>query len=162
VADTRGHEWTPKKQIAFLGKLGMGFTVAAAAKACRQSRSSVYEHRATDLAFAAAWDAAIEEGTEYLEQEARRRAVEGVRRERTIFYRGVPVGSEVIREYSDTLMIFLLKGRNPEKYAERHKHEHADVRKEAEKLAAKYGRPVEQVEQDLLLRVEAARPEAGR
>jgi hypothetical protein len=47
-----------------------------------------------------------------LEDEAVRRAYEGV--ERPVFQGGKQVG--VVREYSDTLLIFLLKALRPEKY----------------------------------------------
>src|SRR5215217_265766 len=51
--------------------------------ACRQagvSRSALYEWRASDPAFAAAMAEAGEEATDLLEEEARRRAIEGVGR----------------------------------------------------------------------------------
>lgn len=56
-----------------------------------------------------------------MEQEAFRRAVEGT--EKPVFgSMGFRMGSGEIgrvREYSDTLLIFLLKGARPEKYRER-------------------------------------------
>ena len=55
-----------------------------------------------------------------LELEARRRAVEGT--ERPVFYQGGEVG--YVREYSDTLLIFLLKAHRPNKFRERVEHEH--------------------------------------
>jgi hypothetical protein len=51
-----------------------------------------------------------------IEREAYRRAVLGVEKP-TGWYQGKPGG--VIREYSDTMAIFLLKGLRPEKYKER-------------------------------------------
>ena len=51
-----------------------------------------------------------------LEAEAIRRATEGVLKP-TGWYKGEPGG--YIREYSDILLIFLLKGAKPDKYAER-------------------------------------------
>ena len=50
-----------------------------------------------------------------LEPEAIRRAVEGV--EKAVYYQGEPVGT--VREYSDTLLIFLLKGWKSDRYKER-------------------------------------------
>ena len=50
-----------------------------------------------------------------LEPEAIRRAVDGV--EKAVYYRGAQVGVE--REYSDTLLIFLLKGWKADRYTER-------------------------------------------
>jgi hypothetical protein len=52
-----------------------------------------------------------------LEDEAMGRAVEGV--EKPISVNGE---LKTIREYSDTLLIFLLKGAAPEKYRERYEH----------------------------------------
>lgn len=133
MADQRGHEWTPKKQERFLALLGEGYTVAAAAKTVCVSRSNVYKRREADETFAADWDAALEEGTEYLEQEARRRAVKGVKREKLHFYQGEVIKDpdtgkpykEVVTDYSDTLLIFLLKARKPEVY-----RDHATVKHE--------------------------------
>jgi hypothetical protein len=71
----------------------------------------------TDPDFAAAFDEAVKLGTAALEDEAKRRAFEGC--DKPIFYQGIQCGT--VREYSDTLMIFLLKAHDPEKYAERTK-----------------------------------------
>lgn len=81
---------------------------------------------------------ALDESADLLEQEARRRAEQGVQRLK--FHNGATIkvqaqgpGGEplvnidgapimvpyVEHEYSDTLMIFLLKGIRPEKYRER-------------------------------------------
>ncbi len=54
-------------------------------------------------------------GADVLEQEARRRAVEGV--SEPVYYMGAEVGS--VQKYSDTLMCLLLKGHKPQKYRER-------------------------------------------
>jgi hypothetical protein len=53
-----------------------------------------------------------------LEREAIRRAHDGVRK--PVYQGGKRVG--FIQEYSDTLLIFLLKGLRPEKYRERFEH----------------------------------------
>ena len=58
------------------------------------------------------FDAAQEEACERLEAEARRRAVEGVDEPRTVAGQ-----REIVKRYSDALLIFLMKGANPEKYA---------------------------------------------
>jgi hypothetical protein len=78
--------------------------------------SIMYRHARKDPAFAQAWDAAMQEAMDtVLEPEASRRAVDGV--ETGVSYRGERVGVE--RTYSDTLLIFLLKGWRPERYKER-------------------------------------------
>ncbi len=69
-----------------------------------------------DTTFQAALKAAEEVAADKLEAEAWRRAVEGV--ERPVgWYKGQP--GAYVREFSDVLLIFLLKGLRPEKYRER-------------------------------------------
>lgn len=104
---------TDKKEGRFLEELRTtGGNVSRACEAIKVNRQRVYEWRAADPAFAAKWDEAVEAGTEELEQEARRRAYMGV--DEPVFYQGEECGA--VRKYSDTLLIFLLKGRRPEKY----------------------------------------------
>lgn len=117
-------KWTPKKQAEFLAGLAQGYPVVRAAKRCNVSPSLVYERRQADPEFAAAWDEALEQGTQVLEEEARRRAVEGVTKEKGIYYRGDLIGTEIEIEYSDTLLMFLLKGRRPDVYRENVTHRH--------------------------------------
>ncbi|KAF0235070.1 MAG: hypothetical protein FD177_229 [Desulfovibrionaceae bacterium] len=91
---------------------------ANVSEACRQAeiyRAWVYEKRREDAAFAARWAEAEEIATDALEAEARRRALEGV--EKPVFYQGEECGS--IREFSDTLMVILLKAHRPEKFKDR-------------------------------------------
>lgn len=92
--------------------------VSAAAKLAEVSRRSHYEWLARDKRYAAAFEEAVDEAADRLETEARRRAVSGVAE--PVFYKGEKVGA--IQKYSDTLLIFLLKGARPEKYAEWHVH----------------------------------------
>lgn len=87
---------SPTWRAAFLAALAVQGNVSAAAQAAKVGRRTVYDLRAADPAFAAAWDKALEEGADALEAEARRRAFAG----------------------SDTLLIFLLKGARPERYRE--------------------------------------------
>ena len=96
----------------FLAKLAAGFSIAAACRAERIGRRTAYDWRERDEEFAKAWDAAIEEGSDILEDEARRRAHDGVTK--PVYQQGALVG--VVREYSDTLLIFLLKARRPQKF----------------------------------------------
>ncbi|MBN2326733.1 MAG: hypothetical protein JXR73_06230 [Candidatus Omnitrophica bacterium] len=86
--------------------------VSIAAKAAGISRQTAYNHRHTDSDFATQWDDAIRQASEVLEFEARRRAFEGVLE--PVYYRGEVVGQ--VRKYSDTLIIFLLKGLKPNMY----------------------------------------------
>src|SRR5262249_19777084 len=73
---------------------------------------TAYKLRKLSPELARRWAEAIEAGTDYLEDEARRRATEGTAK--PVFYQGQQCG--VVQEYSDTLLIFLLKGRRPEKF----------------------------------------------
>jgi predicted DNA-binding transcriptional regulator AlpA len=77
--------------------------------------------RTNDAAFASAWDEALTLGVEGLEDEARRRAYEGWLE--PVWNKGVECG--VVRKFSDTLLIVLLKGHKPEKYRENARIEHA-------------------------------------
>jgi hypothetical protein len=112
---------TLEKKSQFLAILTTGGTVKEAAGAVGIPRPQMYVYRDRDARFAAAWQAAEDEGTDVLEAEARRRAVDGV--EKPIYHQGVCVGT--VWEYSDTLLIFLLKGRRPEKYRDRQDVRHS-------------------------------------
>lgn len=113
-----------KIREAFLAELRNGSSIAAAATSAGISRPSVYRWRAMETpemqAFAEAWDEAVEQGTDRLEDEALRRAVDGV--SEPVFYRGVVVGH--ITRYSDTMLAMLLNARRPEKFRQNHKHVH--------------------------------------
>ena len=61
-------------------------SVSQAARRANYGRASVYEWREADESFRAAWDDALEEGTDRLEDEAFRRAHDGV--PKPIFYKG--------------------------------------------------------------------------
>ncbi len=112
--------WTAETEALFLGALGDGLSVSGAARAAGIARQTAYNRRNSDEAFAAAWNDAIEAGTDSLEDEALRRAKDGT--DRPVYQKGALVGH--IREYSDTLAMFLLKGRRPEKFKERSSNEH--------------------------------------
>lgn len=88
---------TVEKKGKFLANLTEGWSVTNAADGIGVSRQALYKLRQEDENFAEEWDSAIEEGTDRLEDEAIRRAM----------------GS------SDTLMIFMLKARRPQKYKDR-------------------------------------------
>ncbi len=99
-------ELTPKKGEKLLRRLALGKSVADACRFQRISRQTYYTWRKEDDVFANDADAAIEEGTDKLEDFAMKRALSGE---------------------SDTLTIFLLKGRRRDKYGD--------------KLAATHGNP---------------------
>lgn len=98
---------TPEKEAAFLEALTKGLSITAAAKDAGVGRRTAYEWREEDEAFRQIWDDAVEAGTDVLEDEAKRRAADGV--DEPVFYKGDICGH--VRKYSDTLIIFLLKAR---------------------------------------------------
>lgn len=107
---------TPEKKAAFCAALvTSGGNVSRACEAIDVARLTAYRWREDDPEFAAMWDQAKEAGLDSLEDEAVRRAYEGT--DKPVFHQGTQCGT--IREYSDTLTIFLLKGGKPEKYRER-------------------------------------------
>jgi hypothetical protein len=87
-------KFTPEKRAIFLGILADGSSSTHAAQAIGISRQSMYVRRRNDPAFATDWDDAVEAGTDCLEDEAVKRA----------------------KNSSDTLLIFMLKARRPQKF----------------------------------------------
>jgi hypothetical protein len=103
----------------FVSALSQVPNVSAAAGMSGVSRSHAYASRAEDPEFAARWDSAIEESTDALVGEMYRRAVHGT--EKPVFHMGEVCGA--VREYSDTLAIFLAKSHRPSVYGDRSKVE---------------------------------------
>jgi hypothetical protein len=97
VPKARQKAWRAK----FLRGLVKSASVAYACKMANVCRATAYEQRQNDPEFAEAWDEALVHATELLEAEAQKRAM----------------------SYSDVLMIFLLKSRNPAKYSDRQRFE---------------------------------------
>ena len=106
---------TAKNRQRFLAAIADSGNITAACEAARLSRAAMYEWRADDPSFAAEWDAALELGLDSLEDELMRRAKDGTLR--PVFQGGEIVGH--IREYSDTLGIFMLKSRRRHVYGDR-------------------------------------------
>ena len=113
---------TPKKQNGnfrtvkwkqiFIEELARSGNVLLSSRKAGVSRTAVYNARKEDPAFADQWDDAIDEAVDLLEAVARGRAVNGT--EKPVYRGGVQVGT--IREYSDTLLMFLLKAHRPERF----------------------------------------------
>jgi hypothetical protein len=145
------HNPTPEKakkprrrpwQAAFLTTLADTGNVRASCEAAKICRPTAYDCRHADPAFAAAWDSALDEAMDLLEREGWRRARTGI--DEPVIYQGELCGAWVdakgkevakdskgakliplvVKRYSDTLLIFLLKGGRPNKYRETYKHEH--------------------------------------
>lgn len=107
-------DWAPK----FFGALREGQHVRDAARTAKVHCTTIYDRREADPAFRAAWDAARAIGTNELKAEARRRAYFGTLK--PIFQGGKKVGTVI--EYSDTLLMFLIKARDP-RYRDNHRVE---------------------------------------
>lgn len=111
-----------QRKKKFLDALAHGWTPTKAAKLAGISRSQAYLWRSQDPEFAADWDEAWIEGVDALEDEAFRRGVTGITRE-VLDKDGKKTG-EII-EYSDQLLMMLMRGRRPERFANQtfqHRH----------------------------------------
>lgn len=115
--------------------------------ACRETgteRRTIYKWQEHDAEFDLAFHQAEIDATETMEAEAYRRAVEGT--DKPVYQGGVMVGT--VREYSDTLLIFMLKARSPEKYRDRIDVTTGAVQTEAQRIAEKFGKTVDEVLRD--------------
>lgn len=152
LTQKRGKKLTPEKLSAFCAALAETCNVGKACNAVSISRYTAYQWRKEMQYFAEAWDEAMKAGLLALEDEAHRRAFEGV--DKPLTHKGqftylrdfdaidpetgerylpnkAPVMKDeqgrplfaTMKEYSDTLAIFLLKAHNPEKYRENSKVE---------------------------------------
>jgi hypothetical protein len=100
----------------FLEALADGATVSDAAKISGIDETTLRKWRKVKPAFAADWDECFAMGAVALESECYRRAMKGSGK--PVFYRGFQVrdyfGEPVfLHQYSDTLLMFLLKARDP-------------------------------------------------
>jgi len=103
----------PKKE-AFLAAYAECGVITQAAKTAKCNRNMHYEWL-NDQEYKKRFEDAHEQACDNLEQEARRRAIEGW--DEPVYQNGVKCG--VKRKRSDTLLIFLMKGAMPDKYKER-------------------------------------------
>jgi len=101
----------------FLAVLAETGHVGFAAGEAKIPITTLYRHKRQNKKFREQWDESIDCAVEtILEPEAVRRGVSGW--EEPLSYQGRWTG-DYVRKYSDTLLIFLLKGAKPEKYRER-------------------------------------------
>jgi hypothetical protein len=110
-----GTSSTVKKKRAFLAALQDCGRITIACEKSHVPRRTVYNWRDDDKQFEKDWDKAIERAADVFEDEAIRRAYEGY--DEPIVYQGNITGS--VKKYSDTLLIFLLKGNKSDKYKDR-------------------------------------------
>lgn len=127
--------WKPSPLIrAFLAAIRTWPSVTVAARAAGISREAHYRQLERSPQYKAAYEEAYRQGIDSLEDEAVRRAQHGVRR--PIMYHGKPVmvptdpakrANERTNpkiplyetEYSDTLMLALLRAKKPDEYREK-------------------------------------------
>ena len=112
----RKSKFTPERQQHFIKTLSETGSVSTAAALAGSSRTRVYELRKVDPAFATAWEEAEEITADRLENEARRRAVEGV--PEPLVSAGKLVRDDdgqpiMVRRYSDNLLQALMRARRP-------------------------------------------------
>jgi hypothetical protein len=117
--------------VAFLGALIELGHVGRAAQAVKIDRRTIWYRRQVDAEFARAYEEAMGIAAQVLEDEAVRRARDGVRRLKFNARTGEPyVDPETGRAYvehvySDALLMMLLRLHFPERYRERQEVEHA-------------------------------------
>lgn len=144
VGRARTDRTLEKQQAAFLAALEETANVTESCRVAKVPRRTVYDWRDADAAFRAAWDAALELGVDALEDEVTRRAFSGV--DEPVFYQGAECG--VVRKYSDTLAIFLLKARRPERFKDRAEIEHSGTVGLGDRLARARARRVQQAKHE--------------
>ena len=113
----KASEWRPK----FLEQLALTANISQSCRAAGISRRGCYAARETNKRFATLWAAGVEQAADRLEEEAWRRAVEGI--ERPVWRGGAQVGTTI--ERSNQLLIFLLRGLRPSRYDRTVHVEHA-------------------------------------
>jgi hypothetical protein len=100
----------------FLADFALCGNVLRSAAAARINRRTVYTWLGEDTKFKALYDEALQDALDRLEEEARRRAIDG-------WMEPVVSGGNLVthvRKYSDTLLVVLLKGKRPDTFRERH------------------------------------------
>jgi hypothetical protein len=110
---------TARAKHAFLQCYSQWANISYACELASVPRRDVYEWQERDPTFALAFNVAGEQATERLEREAWRRATEGTPYKRTSYWHGEPVGTDEKIEYSDQLMLLLLRARKPDVYREK-------------------------------------------
>ncbi|MBL4788527.1 MAG: helix-turn-helix domain-containing protein [Kordiimonadaceae bacterium] len=103
------------KMATFLRAISAGKSISEAARCAEITRRTVYRWREADSDFEAKWHAASAPDGDPLEIEALRRAIDGV--DKPVYRGGSLVGH--VKDYSDSMLMFLLKAKYPEKYDRR-------------------------------------------
>lgn len=98
---------TLERQRLFLEEFARNGNVLRSCQRLGIARGTVYGEWVKQPEFKAAFEQAAEDATDLLEEEARRRAIEGV--PEAVHYQGVRC--DTIQKYSDSLLMFLLRGK---------------------------------------------------
>lgn len=106
--------FSDRRKAIFIRTLAQTGIVGRAATAAGWPRGHAYTVRAQDEEFAKLWDQAVEFATDALEEAARTRAVDGV--SKPVYQQKELVG--YVTEYSDTLLVQLLKAKRPNEFRE--------------------------------------------
>lgn len=99
----------------FFHHLGRTGSVTTAAERSGLRRAALYRLRAADESIATRWQRALDLGVDRLQDDAMRRALDGV--ERPVWRNGEQVGT--VQQYDNRLLQFLLKSHRPEIYGDR-------------------------------------------
>jgi hypothetical protein len=106
---------TDEQIDTFIDVLTKSGNVSFACRLAGISHSHSYYMKKNKAGFSDRWEEALKVAADSLEEEARRRAVDGV--DKPVFYQGACVGT--MKEYSDQLLIQLLKAHKPDQFNER-------------------------------------------
>lgn len=119
---------TAKQKELFLEAFAQTANVSYACEVAGTTRRSAYNWREKDKDFSDKWDEAYETAVDRMEEAARSRAVDGVRKRK--FWQGeeIKVRNEETGkmepylevEYSDQLLMFLLKSHRPDRFREKY------------------------------------------
>lgn len=119
---SRGTPPTPEQLARFIRLLRDTGSVRVSAEAIGFTTATLRRHREQDASFDELWTEADDDFADKLEQEAIRRAHDGVERQKVL---GFKDDYEVVTEhhYSDALLLRLLEARNPVRFTNRSKTE---------------------------------------
>lgn len=110
----RGPDYGPRLawEEPFLAALAEGQTIGHACARAHIDPTTVYRRRRKCQPFRQLWKQARARSLPLMREECTRRAVDGTLK--PVYHRGTVVGH--VREYSDTLLMFLMKSMDPAKY----------------------------------------------
>lgn len=104
----------PARMDLFIAELCIRGIILRACEASGLNRRTAYDWKETFPEFNQRWEDALESAADRMEEEAARRAQDGVLKD--VYHQGEVVGQE--RIYSDSLIMFMLKGMRPHKFRE--------------------------------------------